>query len=55
MQASLFNSNIAEISITYSCKFKAADHTLITKSDKAYEVFLETFPSLEHNEYFYAL
>jgi DNA repair protein RadC len=55
MQASLFNSNISEISITYSCKVKAADRTQITKSDRAYEVFLEAFPSLEHKEYFYAL
>ena len=55
MQSTLFNSNIAEISITYSCKVKAADRTQITKSEKAYEVFIESFPSLEHREYFYAL
>ena len=55
MQPSLFNSNIAEISITYSCKIKASDRTQITKSDKAYKVILEAFPSTEHREYFYAM
>jgi hypothetical protein len=48
MQPSLFNSNISEISITYSCKVKAADCSQITKSEKAHEVFLEAFPSPEH-------
>jgi DNA repair protein RadC len=55
MNPSLFNSNISEISITYSCKVKASDRTQITKSDRAFEVFVEAFPSLEHKEYFYAM
>ena len=55
MKPNLFNNGIAEIAISYSSRIKASDRTQITKSDKAYEVFLEAFPSLEHKEYFYAL
>lgn len=51
----LFNSNIAEISISYSNHVKASERVQITRSSHAYEIFLNTFPSLQHREYFYTI
>ena len=55
MHPSLSDSNIAEISISYSSKVKASERMQITKSENADYAFREVFPSLEHREYFYVL
>jgi DNA repair protein RadC len=55
MQSNLFNSNIAEITISYSSKVKSSERLQITKSNHADAAFREAFPSLEHKEYFYAM
>ena len=51
----LFASNIAEISISYSTHVKAADRVKITRSQDAYKIFIDHWPSIEHREYFYAM
>ena len=51
----LFNTEIAEISISYSTNVRAADRPKVTTSQQAYEIFLAIWPSLEHVEYGYIM
>jgi len=51
----LFNSNIAEISISYSTNVRPYDRAKIISSSNAYDIFLNGWPSLEHKEYFYVM
>ena len=55
MNANIFTSNLAEISISYSTKVKASERPRVCCSKDAYEILRHVFPSLEHREYFYIL
>lgn len=55
MTHNLFNSNLAEISISYSTKVPASERRLVRCSRDAVNAFREIWPGLEHREYFYML
>jgi DNA repair protein RadC len=55
MSTTLFTSNLAEISISYSTFVKAGERRKVRCSKDAYDALREVFPSLEHREYFYIL
>jgi len=51
----LFNFNLAEITVNYSTKVKAADRPRVSCSRDAEQLLTKVFPSLEHVEYFYII
>ncbi|MDD2570754.1 MAG: JAB domain-containing protein [Candidatus Cloacimonetes bacterium] len=51
----LFNFNLAEITVNYSTKVKAADRPRVSCSRDAEQLLRKVFPSLEHVEYFYII
>jgi len=51
----LFNFNLAEITVNYSTKVKAADRPRVRCSQDAEKLLRQIFPSLEHVEYFYII
>ncbi|MCD6332564.1 MAG: JAB domain-containing protein [Bacteroidales bacterium] len=51
----LFNFNLAEITVNYSTKVKAADRPRVRCSKDAEELLRKVFPSMEHVEYFYII
>lgn len=51
----LFNFNLAEITVNYSTKVKAADRPKVRCSQDAEKLLRQVFPSLEHVEYFYII
>ncbi len=51
----LFNFNLAEITVSYSTKVKAADRLKVRCSRDAEKLLRQVFPSLEHVEYFYII
>ena len=55
MNTTLFNSDLAEIQISYSTKVKAADRKKIRCSQDAVNILREIYPGFEHREYFYIL
>lgn len=55
MTTNLFTQNIAEITISYSCKVKPHERKQISKSENAYEVFNEIWDGIQHHESFYAM
>ena len=55
MVHNLFNYNLAEITVNYSTKVKAADRPRVRCSQDAEKLLREIFPSMEHVEYFYII
>ena len=51
----LFNYNLAEITVSYSTKVKAAERPKVRCSQDADALLRKVFPSLEHVEYFYII
>ena len=55
MTHDLFNYNLAEITVNYSTKVKAADRPRVRSSQDADQLLRLVFPSLEHVEYFFII
>ena len=51
----LFNTEIAEISISYSTNVRAMDRVKVVTSQAAFEIFSAVWPSFEHIEYAYVM
>jgi len=51
----IFQNNLAEVKITYSCKIPACDRIKVRCSQDADKALRLIWPSFEHREYFYIM